>query len=398
MDVAPRAPILCVSSYFKGNRFLQRCKREGAHVILLTVEAKLSEPWAREAIDEVFALPTFADRRPLINAVAYLLRSRPVRNIVALDDFDVEVAAHLREHFRLTGMNESTSRFFRDKLAMRRQAQQLGIPIPEFVGIVHHDEIRHFLATVPGPWLLKPRSEASAMGIRKCQHPDEVWQHLDRLGDDQSFFVLERMIPCDLYHVDSLIHQRQIVFDEVSRYHQPLLDVYHGGGIFASQTVRRDLPEVGTLRRLNERVLQGFGHENGASHTEFLRDRNTGAFYFLETSARVGGASITDMVEAATGLNLWEEWARIELGGQYTLPALRHEYGGAIVSLARQEYPDTSSFQEPEIFYRMQMKQHIGLVVRAPSAERVNELLNVYRERILREFHASAPPSDKATN
>ncbi|MFO0822330.1 MAG: hypothetical protein U0792_04305 [Gemmataceae bacterium] len=35
--------------------------------------------------------------------------------------FDIEVAAHLREHFRMTGdgHGESIARLFRDKLAMR---------------------------------------------------------------------------------------------------------------------------------------------------------------------------------------------------------------------------------------------------------------------------------------
>ena len=87
--------------------------------------------------------------------------------IVALDDFDVEVAAHVREHFRLPGRNESNARLFRDKLAMRHKARELGVRIPEFVGIFNHAEVARFLAVVPPPWLLKPRSQASAAGIRK---------------------------------------------------------------------------------------------------------------------------------------------------------------------------------------------------------------------------------------
>ncbi len=399
MDPA-RPCILCVSSYFKGNRFLQQCKRDGAQVLLLTVASTLQEPWAREAIDEVHALPSFTEWRHVLNGVAYLLRSRPVRTIVALDDFDVELVASLREHFRLPGMNESTARFFRDKLAMRVKAVELGIPVPEFTAVHYHEDVRRFLATVPAPWLLKPRAEASAMGIRKCHHPDEVWQHLDRLGDEQSFFLLERMIPSDLYHVDSLVVERQVVFSEVSRYRRPLLEVYHEGGIFASQTVARHLPEVATLRGLNERLLLGFGMVRGTSHTEYLRARDTGQFYFLETSARVGGASISDMVEAATGVNLWEEWAKLETDPErsHRLPPLRSEYGGVVVSLARQEWPDSTGFADPEICYRLQQKHHIGLVVRSASLERIDQLLDDYSARIARDHHAVAPPSDKATH
>src|SRR6516164_621295 len=146
--------ILALASYFKGNRFLERCKQEGCTVYLLTIESALAEPWARHACDDVFAVNNFHDRRALINAVAYLMRSRRIDRVVALDDFDVEVAAHLREHFRMTGTGhgESAARLFRDKLAMRVKAREIGIRIPDFCPISNHDFVREFLARVPGPW------------------------------------------------------------------------------------------------------------------------------------------------------------------------------------------------------------------------------------------------------
>src|SRR5690242_6757227 len=108
---------LCLASYFKGGRFPERVKQEGCAVYLLTVQKALGEPWPRHALDDVFAVPDFHDRRALVNAVAYLARSRRFDRIVALDDFDVEVAAALREHFRMTdtGPGESQARLFRDK-------------------------------------------------------------------------------------------------------------------------------------------------------------------------------------------------------------------------------------------------------------------------------------------
>ena len=209
--------ILALASYFKGNRFLEGAKAQGCPVYLLTIESALTEPWARHACDDVFAVNNFHDRRGLINALAYLMRSRRIDRIVALDDFDVEVAAHLREHFRMTdtGHGESTARLFRDKLAMRAKARELGARIPDFCPIFHHDAVREFLARVPPPWLVKPRSEASAAGIRKLHHPDEVWRRIDELGDEQSFHLIEQMVPGDLFHVDSLAADNRVIFAEV---------------------------------------------------------------------------------------------------------------------------------------------------------------------------------------
>src|SRR5262249_62390369 len=84
--------ILALASYFKGNRFLERCKQEGCTVYLLTVQEKLTEPWARHACDDVFAVKDFHDRRGLVNAVAFLMRSRKIDRLVALYAFDLEVA------------------------------------------------------------------------------------------------------------------------------------------------------------------------------------------------------------------------------------------------------------------------------------------------------------------
>ena len=391
--------LLAITSYFKGNRFLERAKRDGARVILLTVESLRESPWAREALDDLFVMPNFSDLAELIRGVAYLMHSRRIDHIVALDDYDVDVGAALREHFRLPGVGSSGARFFRDKLAMRGKAREAGLPVPDFAPVWHHDDVRHFLATVPAPWLMKPRHEASSIGIQKLHHPDDVWRRIDELGDEASYHLLERFISSDLFHVDSIVADGAVAFAEVGSYHRPLLELYTGGGVFATRTTPRDLPEVGVLRDLNARLLSAFGLERGCSHTEFLRAHEDGRMYFLETSYRVGGAGISDMVEAATGLNLWEEWAAVELAerGKYAPPALRQEFGGAVVSLAREEHPDSSCFSDPEVFHRLDQKSHIGLILRSSSSERIDSLMADYMARIARDFQAVLPPSNTAT-
>ena len=388
---------LALSSYFKGGRFLEACKAEGHTVYLLTVEKLLGEGWPRASLDDVFAVPAFHDRRGLQNAVAYLMRSRRIDRIVALDDFDIEVAAGLREHFRLTdtGHGESAARLFRDKLAMRVKGRELGVRQPEFTGTASHDAVREFLARVPGPWLMKPRGEASAAGIHKCGTADDVWRRLDRLGDEQTYHLVEQMVPGELFHVDSLVQSGAVFFAEVNQYWKPLLDVYQGGGVYATRTVKRDRKEVAPLREANRQVLEGFGLGQGASHTEFMVASADGLPYFIETSARVGGADTATMVEHAAGPNLWAEWAKLEAArngdAPYTRPAVTEKYAGVVMSLCRYERPDTSSFADPEIVHRIDLKSHIGFVVAADTPERVEHLLTDYTGRIARDFHAAMP-------
>jgi biotin carboxylase len=138
----------------------------------------------------------------------------------------------------------------------------------------------------------------------------------------------------------------------------------------------------------------------GVTHAEFLKSHADGKVYFIEVAARVGGAYISDIVEAASGINLWREWARLEVAGgktPYQLPAVRRDYAGIILSLARQENPDTSAYNDPEIIYRVNKYHHAGLIVKSNSAERVDQLLASYGPRFAHDFLATQPVPDKPT-
>jgi biotin carboxylase len=176
--------ILCLSSYFKGGAFLEECKRHGCYTILVTSQDLEHEAWPREAIDEFFVMPfaTLFKQPDITHAIAYLARTRKIDRIIALDDFDVETVADLREHLRMPGMGGSTARYFRDKLAMRVQARDEGIPVPPFVHVLNYAELRAYMDSVPSPWVLKPRSEASSMGIRKVNSADDLWPAARRSG------------------------------------------------------------------------------------------------------------------------------------------------------------------------------------------------------------------------
>jgi biotin carboxylase len=392
--------ILCLASYYKGNDFLRECKRQGCNVILLTVDSLREAPWDRACIDEFFSLPNLSDRQSVINAVSHLARTHDIERIVPLDDYDVETTAALREHLRIPGMGDTTARYFRDKLAMRMQARDRYILVPPFVPVINEQRIGEFVESVPPPWVLKPRSEAAAAGIRRIQHADELWPQLDELGDRRSYFLLEKYVPGDVFHVDAVVYEREILFAEAHRYGSPPLNVAHDGGIFTSLTLPRDSADTQTLMALHAQVLQALNFVRGVTHTEFIKSDGDGRFYFLETAARVGGAHLMELIKASTGLDLWAEWAKIEIAGgetPYQVPPRRYDYGGIIISLARQEHPDTSLYDDPEVAWRLDQHHHAGLVLTSPNYERVRELIEAYIPRFYADFFATQPPQEKPT-
>ncbi len=390
--------VLCLASHFKGEEFLRECKRQNCHVILLLKDTLAGEAWPWESIDENFHMPDLGKRPDITHAVSYLARERQIDLIVPLDDYDVETAAALREHLRIPGMGETTARHFRDKLAMRVQARDEGLLVPDFVHVLNYDRLRAFMGRVPPPWVFKPRSEAGSMGIKKVNSAGELWRWIETLGDQQSFYLLEKYIPGDVYHVDSIVSEREVLFSTVHRYARPPMDVYHGGGIFATATADRAAPETQALQAFNRELLAALRMVRGVAHAEYIHGED-GRLYFLEVAARVGGANIAELIEFSSGLNLWAEWARLELaytrGEPYHLPPLREGYAGILICLSRQDHPDLSGYQDPEIVWRLDKKDHAGLILASPDPARVGQLIQGYMPRFARDFVAVLPPRDK---
>jgi biotin carboxylase len=391
---------LCITTYEKGQEFMRECKRQGCRLLLLTAEKLRDADWPRECLADTFYLPAEISLADIVQAVTHLARNQKIDRIVALDEYDMETAATLREHLRVPGMGLTTMRYFRDKLAMRMKALDRGVRVPDFVPVVNHGDIRYYLDHAPGPWVLKPRQEASAIGIKKIHAAEELWPVLEQLGDKQSSFLLEKFVPGEVYHVDSVVSENEVAFANVSKYGKPPMNTAQGGGVFTTFTVPRCSEEDSRLRQINRELIAALGLVRGVAHAEFIRANVDGQLYFLECAARVGGAYINEMVEAATGINLWREWARIEVAGgdgSYKLPPVREEYAGVILSLARQEDPDTSRYNDPEVFLRIKKHHHAGLILRSGDSQRVPVLLEAYSRRFVQEFLAVEPPREKPT-
>jgi hypothetical protein len=396
--------LVCLATYFKGADFIRECKSRGNQVVLVTREKMLGEDWPRESLDDLIALPNDAGLEMFIHLLSLLGRQTKIDRVIALEEFDVITAAQLREHFCLPGMSASTARLFRDKGLMAAKAKAAGITVPEFVPLLNYNDLRDFMGRVPPPWIVKPRSDVSAIGIRKVNSPDEVWEALDtldrreRLRERAAHHLLAQFVTGDVFHVDSIVSNGRVIFSGANQYGRPPMDVAHKGGAYISHTVARGLADERTLLAANRKLIKALGLKDGAAHAEFIKSAADGKFYFLEIAARVGGAYIAEVLEASSGINLWREWAKLELSDGYVrkITPTRREYAGIVLSLARQEFPDTSAYDDPEVVYRVKKKHHAGLIVRSPKLERVQELLNSYSLRFAEDFAATLPPLERA--
>ena len=399
--MSERPGIFCISTYEKGQAFLREAAALGCDVTLLTVDKLHDADWPKDVLHEFLTMPEGLTPEQVMNTISYLARTRRIDRIVPLDEFDLEVAAMQREHMRLPGLGVSATWLFRDKLAMRTTADAAGVPVPEFCGVFEHRELWAYMQAVPGPWLLKPRTNASAIGIRRIERADELWPVLEELGDLQSHYVLERFVPGEVFHVEGVTWGGEVLFAQPFVYGRPPIQTMHEGGIFTTRTLAPESADAKALVKLHQELLGALGMKAGVTHSEFIKAASDGTFYFLETAARVGGAYIAETVELATGVNPWVEWARIEValarGQEYRLPKVRREFAGGVISLARQEEPDLSGYTDPEIAVRLRKAHHAGLLLKTGSETRLKQLVESYTERFLVDFNAVIAAPDKPT-
>jgi hypothetical protein len=395
---------LCISNYFKGADFLINLKKSGNKVYLVTSEKLRDKPWPHQYIDEIFYMEgqdVDWNLEHLLLGVGNFMKSTKIDAIVALDDYDVEKATYLRENLRIDGMGQTTGRYFRDKLAMRMRAKSCGIPIPAFCSLFNDHDINTFADTIPAPWVLKPRSEASASGIIKVFDKESLWIHINEMGNNRFKYLIEQFKPGDVYHCDSLISDSKVIFSLTSKYLATPMEISQGGGVFRSANIKYNSDDDKAIKKLNEQVMKGFGLKHGAAHTEFIKSNDDGQIYFLETSSRVGGAHLAEMVAEASNINLWKEWAAIENGlvkeSKYILPKVKKGYAGIVLTLSKFQHPNLVSFSDPEVCFKVPLEYHAGLIVKSDKQERVLELLEDYGNRLATDFTAVVEQS-KVTN
>ncbi len=191
-------------------------------------------PWPREALEEVVTMPAGLTREQIINTVSWMARGaalRPHRCARRIRPGNGGAGSRAHAH---SGHGRHG-----DGLLSRQAGHAHGaLETPafwcrSFAACLNYDEVcARTWPSVPSPWLLKPRSEASALGIRKIHEPEQLWRALDELGDRQSHFLMEQFVPGDIFHVDSIVSERKVVFSVVHQYGRPPMQVMHEGGVF----------------------------------------------------------------------------------------------------------------------------------------------------------------------
>ncbi|NEA67400.1 hypothetical protein [Streptomyces sp. SID12488] len=235
--------------------------------------------------------------------------------VVGLTEESVLPAARLREHLGLAGMRPDTARLLRDKVGMKEAVRAAGVDTPHFLPVgpdTTAGEAARIAALMPGGVVLKPRSQAAAMGVEVFTDPARF---VDRVRDGglAAGHQVEEFVSGDLCHVDGLVRGGRVLFIGAATYLAPPYDVVTEGGLPLGSVSVDDPALLAAMEELTTRVLDAVGLADGVFHLE-LFVRPDGRLTFLEVAGRPGGGGIADHIHYAYGVDLAEEALRVCLG------------------------------------------------------------------------------------
>jgi hypothetical protein len=374
---------LCLARTVAGQDFLRQCAASQIGVTLLTLDELRKADWPHEALENLATMPDGLTQDQITNTVAWMARSRHYSRIVALDEASLACAAALREHLRIPGMGLTTAGYYRDRLAMRISASESGFTVGQFVRVLNYEDLSTFMERVPAPWILRPRRNEPGLAILQVNDADQLWRELEALGDLQSHYLLEELVEGELFTVESIINECRVVFSAVHRHSQP----GGPGSPLCVATVDRGSREWEELTALNAGLAPSLGMVRGLAHTRFLRSAAKDKFVFDGVAAAVGAGLVDQLTEAAFGMNLWREWARLEAahlrGESYLLTEWNDGYAGVLLwpedEAGRAAWTRAAQMDLPEIVERIQCNGKLGVVVRSALYEQVNEILSWLR-------------------
>jgi hypothetical protein len=265
--------------------------------------------------------------------------------LIARSEFDLLLAAELRETYNIPGPLVGDILPIRDKLVMRRRARERGIDQPDFWSIPQ------FLTRErSGEFVLKPRRDGSSNGITAGDYA-ATRERAQRVADPANWLV-ESFVPGNIYHVDGFLVEGELQLVQLSQYVNTCLSYSGGTPLGSAQVPTTDWAVNGTRE-----VAAALGYRNGSFHAEFIMPRS-GVVQFLEFGGRVGGASVLEATQLRTGMHLHECDLRMQLG--YPIdwqpkPASADFFGWFVFPLSARDtarrLPDLTPFERNLYWY-----------------------------------------------
>lgn len=297
-------------------------KRQGYRVVLMTDH----DPQLIDSgLDEVIEIDTY-DETTVVEAVIAYHQQHHLSGILTWSDKDVELVAQLNDRLQLPGIPVSHVKNARNKYLMRMAFDQVPDISPDYENVRSEVDLRHAVARIGTPGILKPVGASGSKGIFKIESEEcieyvyETLRHATSPERDKVYH----------YYPNDYIYEGYLVGEEVS-----VEGVVQNGEVrIAGITDKAVTPEYSLeyiaifpsdknaalqqeIKTKATQAIQSLGIDHCAFHLEGRVTKD--GFKVIESAARPGGGFIAShLIPGASGHSYIEKILDVAVGNDVT--------------------------------------------------------------------------------
>lgn len=277
-----------------------RCYRAALklkHKVFLWSDGPLHES-RKEKLSGFIETPFQYCEKQLLKADIDAISKFNIEFVIAATESSVDIAAMIRETFKLTGTPLNITNILHNKNQMKIEASTHDIPITKFQLIGVKDTPESLVEKLGLPLVVKPVAESGARGVKVLRSLAEVSEHA-KFG-----LLAEAFVEGSEISVESFIQNGVPIFHNITEY------LHQWKKSIMPAALNSDLQQE--IISINDQVIKGFGVKNGMTHAEFYLTKNGPVFG--EMAVRPPGGYYMELIEYAYGFNPWQTYVELETG------------------------------------------------------------------------------------
>ncbi len=208
-----------------------------------------------------------------------------------------------------------------NKYAMKRAFEAAGLPVTPFRLLLDIADLPNVADGMKWPVVVKPVLGTGSIDIavlRSLDHFEGFYQSAASAGHrarTKPLILEEEIDYLWEFHCDGIVHDGSVTFAQPGRYLGSLLGSI--GSPNGSWVIPADSADGTAICELHRCAVQVTGLRDGITHMEGYRTKQ--GYLIGEISCRPGGSSITDLVLAQHGVDLWNVFIQLSLEEDITV-------------------------------------------------------------------------------
>ena len=268
----------------------------------------------RRALADYIQVRSLWDTQQVIADLHEQLRGRSLDRVECLWEPGIMLAAELRQHFGVAGLDIEQAHRFRDKEAMKIALDVAGIRTPRHVAADSIAAVWEAVHEIGLPVILKPIAGAGSADTYRIDSIDDLRAVLPRLRHVPTVSV-EEFVDGEEYTFDTITIDGKIAYYNIAWYRpRPLIarsNEWVSPQVIALRNV--DQPELEGGVHMGFDVIAALGFDTGFTHMEWYRKAD-GEVVFGEIGARPPGAHQVDQMKYACDFDVFRAWGQAVTG------------------------------------------------------------------------------------